>query len=144
MDLLASVANKRLTAWLSPLDATLTKNRGEGGTLPPRPPAKAAPSGTLRRITATASLLHELLDLQNLLFFGGREVLNLLGLRMRDLFHLLDRALVFVLADLLVFLQLVDGFLDVAADVAHRRAVILQNFVQVLHNLLAALFRRRR
>jgi hypothetical protein len=28
MDLLASVANKRLTAWLSPVDATLTKNRG--------------------------------------------------------------------------------------------------------------------
>jgi len=27
-DLPASVANKRLTAWLSPLDATLTKNRG--------------------------------------------------------------------------------------------------------------------
>jgi len=31
MDLPASVANKRLTAWLSPLDATLTKNRGVGG-----------------------------------------------------------------------------------------------------------------
>src|SRR5882672_69607 len=31
MDLLASVANKRLTAWLSPLDATLTKNI-RGGT----------------------------------------------------------------------------------------------------------------
>ena len=28
MDLLASVANKRLTVWLSPLDATLTKNIG--------------------------------------------------------------------------------------------------------------------
>ena len=28
MDLPASVANKRLTSWLSPLDATLTKNRG--------------------------------------------------------------------------------------------------------------------
>jgi predicted Ser/Thr protein kinase len=27
-DLLASIANKRLTAKLSPLDATLTKNRG--------------------------------------------------------------------------------------------------------------------
>src|SRR5713226_6037304 len=27
---LASVANKRLTVGLSPLDATLTKNRGEG------------------------------------------------------------------------------------------------------------------
>ncbi len=30
MDIPASVANKRLTAWLSPLYATLTKNRGEG------------------------------------------------------------------------------------------------------------------
>src|SRR5713226_5730323 len=32
MDLRASVANKRLTAWLSPLDATLTKNRGGWST----------------------------------------------------------------------------------------------------------------
>jgi len=30
MDLHASVANKRLTSWLSPLDATLTKNGGWG------------------------------------------------------------------------------------------------------------------
>jgi hypothetical protein len=30
MDLLASVANKGLTAKLSPLDATLTRNEGEG------------------------------------------------------------------------------------------------------------------
>src|SRR5258708_22041778 len=30
MDLPASVANKRLTAWLNPLDATLTKNTGVG------------------------------------------------------------------------------------------------------------------
>ena len=29
-DLPASVANKRLTSWLNPLDATLTKNRGWG------------------------------------------------------------------------------------------------------------------
>src|SRR6266852_2860245 len=33
MDLPASVANKRLTAWLTPLDATLTKNRGWGRVL---------------------------------------------------------------------------------------------------------------
>src|SRR5712664_3014762 len=33
MDLLASVANKRLTAGLTPLDATLTKNRGVGGAV---------------------------------------------------------------------------------------------------------------
>ncbi len=36
-DLLASVANKRLTAWLSPLDATLTKNI-EGWGYPVWPP----------------------------------------------------------------------------------------------------------
>src|ERR1700693_4894019 len=35
MDSLASVANKRLTASLTPLDATLTKNRGVGGALQP-------------------------------------------------------------------------------------------------------------
>jgi hypothetical protein len=34
MDLLASVANKRLTAELNPLDATLTKNRGVGVFFP--------------------------------------------------------------------------------------------------------------
>ncbi len=33
MDLPASVANKRLTAWLSPLAATLTKNRRGGGAM---------------------------------------------------------------------------------------------------------------
>src|SRR5260370_12234519 len=34
MDLLASVANKRLTAELNPLDATLTENQGEGVFFP--------------------------------------------------------------------------------------------------------------
>ncbi len=37
MDLPASVANKRLTAGLSPLDATLPKNRGVGVTVNPFP-----------------------------------------------------------------------------------------------------------
>jgi len=41
MDLPASVANKRLTVWLNPLDATLTKNRGGGpaflGGMPSNP-----------------------------------------------------------------------------------------------------------
>src|SRR6266404_434001 len=36
MDFLASVANKRLTVQLSPLDATLTKNTGEDGRSRPR------------------------------------------------------------------------------------------------------------
>src|SRR5260370_36766172 len=33
MDLPASVANKRLTVWLNPLDPTLTKNTGKGSRL---------------------------------------------------------------------------------------------------------------
>src|SRR5713101_9005030 len=112
-----------------PFRCNTYKKQGGGGYPAARPPAKAAPSGTLRRTTATASCLQELLDLQNLLFFGGREILNLLRFGVRDFFHFFQRPLVLVQADLLVFLQLVDGFLDVAADVAHRRAVILQNFV---------------
>src|SRR6267378_2264263 len=36
MDLHANVANKRLTARLSPLDATLTKTRGGGLEIPTR------------------------------------------------------------------------------------------------------------
>src|SRR6266568_4461813 len=40
MDFPASVANKRLTAGLSPLAATLTKNTGVGGLLLTRNPTK--------------------------------------------------------------------------------------------------------
>jgi len=61
MDFPASVANKRLTAELSPLDATLTKNRGAGGVsvnqLPPVPafrrsniPTRLQPSFVLNRL----------------------------------------------------------------------------------------------
>src|SRR5712664_4360985 len=44
MDPLASVANKRLTAWPSPLDATLTKNIGGVGVPPFGPLAFARAS----------------------------------------------------------------------------------------------------
>ncbi len=40
----ASVANKRLTVWLNPLDATLTKNRGWGLQLSSGAASKLAPS----------------------------------------------------------------------------------------------------
>ncbi len=49
MDLPASVANKGLTAWLSPLDATFTKNRGVGARLP----MLRRPAYTLSRTLAT-------------------------------------------------------------------------------------------
>src|SRR5882672_2775444 len=49
MSLPPSVANKRLTAWLSPLDSTLTKNRGAGVLWLTRHPTKSVcperPSG---------------------------------------------------------------------------------------------------
>jgi hypothetical protein len=32
MDLPVTIANKRLTVWLNPLDATFTKNAGEEGS----------------------------------------------------------------------------------------------------------------
>src|ERR1700731_257907 len=86
----------------------------------------------------------QLAEFENLPLFGGRQVLDLLGFRVRNLFHLVQRPFLFILADLLFFLQLVNRFLDVAPDVAHRSAVILQHFVQVLHDILPALFRRRR
>src|SRR5467141_3097528 len=41
MDLPASVANKRLTVWLSPLDATFTKNKGEGAVGTDLPPYRS-------------------------------------------------------------------------------------------------------
>src|SRR6266446_3163906 len=47
MDHLTSVANKRLTASLNPLDATLTKNRGEG----PNVVGKSHRAGSLPRNT---------------------------------------------------------------------------------------------
>src|SRR6267378_359390 len=86
----------------------------------------------------------QLPQFQDFPLFGGGQILDLLGLCMRNLFHLVQRTFLFILADLLFFLQLVDRFLDVAADVAHRRAVILEHLVQVLHDVLPALFRRRR
>jgi hypothetical protein len=55
MDLPASVANKRLTVWLTPLDATLTKNRG--GT-PFKPRAYLFSSGLSSAPYLITSLLH--------------------------------------------------------------------------------------
>ncbi len=47
MDLPASVANKRLTAGLNPLNATLTENRGEGGVMVNELISKKAPFNEL-------------------------------------------------------------------------------------------------
>ena len=44
----------------------------------------------------------------------------------------------------LFFLQLLDRFLDVAANIAHRGAMVLEHLVQMLHHVLAAVFGQRR
>src|SRR6266481_8695061 len=51
-----------------------------------------------------------LAQLQNFSLFGDGQILDLLGLRVRNLFHLVQRPFLFVLADLLLLLQLVDRF----------------------------------
>ncbi len=58
MDLPASVANKRLTVWLSPLDATLTKNRGgRRPTYSHRSPSRQVPLFPKWSAIATPSFL---------------------------------------------------------------------------------------
>src|SRR6266436_5039922 len=79
-------------------------------------------------------------DRHDFFFFGGAEVFNLLGFSVRESIEFVKRTLLFVLADLLVLLELIDGFLDVTADVANGGAVILQDFVELLDHILAALF----
>ena len=52
--------------------------------------------------------------------------------------------LLVVFADLLVLEQFLENLVGVAADVADSRAMVFQDFVQVLHHILAALFGERR
>src|SRR5260370_16764148 len=79
-------------------------------------------------------------DRHDLFFFGRAQILDLLGFRVRQLLQLIQRALLLVFADLLILLQLLDGFLRIPASVAPRRAVLFQHFVPLLHNILASLF----
>ena len=76
-------------------------------------------------------------------FLGGREVFDLLGFGVGELFELVERALLVVFADFLLFFQFLDGFLDIAADIADGRAVILEDFVDVLDELLAPVLGKR-
>ena len=75
---------------------------------------------------------------------GGGEVLEFLGFLVCEFVELIEEALAFVFADFLFLLEFLDGFFNVAADVAHGGAMILQNLVQVFHQVLAALLGERR
>src|SRR5215470_3652101 len=78
-----------------------------------------------------------LLDFEDLLLLGRGEIFDFLRFRVSELLELFERTLLFDLADFLFLFELFDGLLDVATDVSHRRAVILQNSVDVLDELFA-------
>src|SRR6266567_7879498 len=77
-------------------------------------------------------------------FFRLAHVFHLLDLAIRQLLDLIHRALLFVLGNLFVLQRFLDRIVAVAADVADRSAVLFQNFVQMLHHFLTALFGKRR
>src|SRR5262249_30657974 len=81
---------------------------------------------TVYRLRLTAEAFHDFF------FFGGGELFDFLGFSVGELFEFVERALLLVLADFLVLLEFVDGFLDVAADIADRGAVIFERLVDVL------------
>src|SRR5215469_12436235 len=77
------------------------------------------------------------LNLRYLLFFGSGEIFDLFGFSVGELFEFFEGALVLVLADFLVFFELVDGFFDVPADVADGGTVVFERLVDLLDELLA-------
>src|SRR5271154_6801038 len=76
-----------------------------------------------------------LLDFHHFFFFRRGKILDFLGLRVSQFFELVERSLLLVLADFLFLLELFYGFLDVPANVADRRAVVLEYLVNVLHHI---------
>src|SRR5579883_938576 len=83
------------------------------------------------------------LDLQDFLFFALRCLVDLLHEAVRHLLDLVERALLFVLGDLLVLEELLDGLVTVTPDVADAHPVIFGRGMQFLDEVLAALLRQR-
>src|ERR1700688_3577378 len=82
--------------------------------------------------------------LKDFFLFQGREVFDFLGLGVSDLFEFVERALLVVLADFLFLLEFLDGLFNVAAHAANRGAMIFEHLVNVLREILAAIFGERR
>src|SRR5713101_1693463 len=74
MRLPASVANKRLTAGLNPLDATLTKNRGVGVVMVNQPFREKAPINELLCFHAIAHSFPRRRSLRSFLFNSFRTL----------------------------------------------------------------------
>ena len=83
-----------------------------------------------------------LADFHYFFFFGGAEIFDFFCFGVGELVQFVEGAFLFVLADLFFLFEFVDGFFEVAADVADGGAVIFEGFVNVLDEFLAALFGR--
>src|SRR2546426_889939 len=81
---------------------------------------------------------------KSLFFLGLRRLVQLLDVTVGHLLDFVVRAAVVILADDLVLREFLDGFVGVTADVTQRDAVILRHMIQLLNQVLAALFRQCR
>src|ERR1035438_4200796 len=79
---------------------------------------------------ATGSWQLVLLELQNFFFFGFAHLFHLLDFVVGEFLDFVERALLVVLGNFLVFQRLLDGVVAVATDVAHRRTMLFENPVQ--------------
>ena len=85
-----------------------------------------------------------LLNLQYFFLFVFHCLIQPLDVVVGQLLALFQRPPFFILADQLVFQQLLDVLVAIAPDVAQRDAMVFGNMMDLLHQLLAPLFGERR
>src|ERR1700678_1443724 len=76
-----------------------------------------------------------LLDLEGVLFLGLRCHIDLSHVGVRHLLDLIEGALLIVLGDFLILEQLLHRLIAIAADVAHRDAMVLGDAVKLLDQI---------
>src|SRR5260370_12313370 len=81
-----------------------------------------------------------LFDFHDFFFFRFAHLFHLLDFVVSELLNLFHGAFFFVFSDLLVLQRFLNGIVAVAADVADGGAMLLEDFVQMLHHFPAALF----
>ena len=79
-------------------------------------------------------------DLHHFFLFRLAHVFHFLDFIIRKLLDFLERSFLIIFRDLLVFHGLLDCVIAIATDIAHCRAMLLQDFMKVLNHVLAAFF----
>ena len=80
----------------------------------------------------------ELLDFEDFFFLGAGGLVDFVHVGVSQLLDFVVRPLVLVFGDLLILEKRFDGLVAVAADIAHRYAMVLRDAVQALDKFLAA------